>query len=190
MINIYDSQEKWNAFLKETEQKQTIIKQWFGKFTKEATSYFSSKDAVKGWSFTPLGDYYLHWFLTEFGADSLSLVFGWYGKVVLYCNSDIYDILKIAEYLITEKYSPIPACGINYLVNSKIQSGAMGVRTYKFGNPAEPRFDPDQFAWIAGNRTEFLVKQIAEQVNIVRKDGKMVELLNEINKLKGIDKNT
>ena len=183
MKHEFDIPEKWNAFLKQIDQKQILVKEWVLKFKEEASNYFKTVDTVKDWSFKAYEDQYLQWFLTEHGEKSLSLAFGKFGKVVFYCDSYVYDINKIAEYLKTEKFKPLISNGIDHLTNSMSQSGAMGIKHFSFSTSADPEFDPDQFAWIAGNRTDILVKQIAEQVNKFQKDGEMVELLNELIKL-------
>jgi hypothetical protein len=183
MKHSFDTPEKWNAYIEQVDQKQLIIKQWFIKFKEETSIYFNTVDTVKGWSFKAYGECNLHWFLTEHGEESLSLIFGNFGKVILYCDSHVYDINKIAEYLKTEKFKPLTSNGIDHLTNSMTQSGAMGIKNLSFGNSTDPEFDPDHFSWIAGNQTNILIKQIAEQVNLVRKDGEMVKLIIELIKL-------
>jgi hypothetical protein len=184
MKHEFDTPEKWNAFLKQIDQKQRLIEEWLLKFKEESCNYFNIINRVDGWSFKAWGDCYLHWYLTEHGDESLSLIFGNFGKVILYCDSYVFDIDKIAEYLKNERFSPLISNGIGHLTNSMTQSGAMGVKYFSFGDSDDAEFDPSQFDWIAGNQTEFLIKQIAEKVNKFQKDRAMVELINELNNLR------
>ena len=67
MKKSFDSPEKWKVYLEQVDQKQMIIKQWFHKFIEQASYYFETVNAVKGWSFKAYEDYFLQWFLTEHG---------------------------------------------------------------------------------------------------------------------------
>ena len=52
---LFDSPEKWNAFLELVWQKDEIRNQWFIKLREEANKKFSTEEFVEGWVFNACG---------------------------------------------------------------------------------------------------------------------------------------
>lgn len=180
---LFDSPEKWNAFLELVWQKDEIRNQWFIKLKEEANKKFTTDEFVDGWVFNSWGVCDMHWYQKEHGDKSISLFLGWLGELTLHCNSDFYDIAKINDLLRTERFSPLLSC-LNR-IDRFFEGGrfAIEIRNFSFGSPYDTKFDADRLAWFAGNQTDIFLNQIIDKVNKLRKDEKMNILLDELNKL-------
>lgn len=185
---MFDSPEKWNAFLELVWQKDEIRNQWFIKLKEETAKKFATDEFVEGWVFNTWGVWDMHWYQKDHGDKSISLLLGWWGEMTLNCNSDHYDTIKIQELLRTEKFAPLLTCFSR--IDRHFEGGriAIEMRNFSFGSAYDTKFNTDKMGWYAGNRTEDFVKQIADKVNKYRKDEKMNSLLHELNTLTKINK--
>ena len=107
-ISIFDSPEKWNAFVEIANQKENIKSFYFKKLKSELLQYFND-NPVNGWICEPWGDtnFDLRWYLKDFGKDSIALAVGWRFHFVLHVkNTSEFDTKKIDELLKTD-YSKI-----------------------------------------------------------------------------------
>ena len=180
---MFDSPEKWNAFLDLVGQKNAITNQWFVKLKEEANKKFLNEESVEDWIFKPYGDWDLHWYQKEHGDKSVSLYMAYSGEMALSCNADFYDTSKIQDLLRTQKFAPLLSC-FNRI--DKFYDGgrlAIEIRNYSFGSPYDTKFDVDRLGWYAGNQTEEFLNQIVAKVNKYRKNREMNSLLHELNLL-------
>lgn len=180
---MFDTPEKWNAFVELLYQKDEIRNQWFLKLKEEANKKFSTEEFVEGWVFNSWSTCDLHWYQKEHGDKSIGLLFGWWGEMTLYCDANYFDTVKIHDLLRTEKFSPLLSC-FNRI--DRFYDGgrlASEVRNFNFESPYDTKFDFDRLSWFAGNKTEDFINQISEKVNKYRKSQEMNLLLNELNLL-------
>jgi hypothetical protein len=186
MEKIFDTQEKWNAFIELSNERQIIIQKWRLILKEAVIQYFTNIDIVDGWAFYSSKDgEAFKWYLTEIGEESISLVFNRTGELILCCDSNLFYFDEIAMVLKSEKYKPLIE-GINYLSTSQyttfpIESIARYFVLHKHVNEINYQ---QQFAWKAGNETEKIVTEIAKMVNRVRKDSNLTQLLSSLNTLK------
>lgn len=178
---MFDSPEKWNAFLELVWQKDEIRNQWFVKLKEEANKKFSTDECVEGWVFNSWGVWDMHWYLKAHGDKSIGLLLGWWGEMTLCCNGDFYDTTKIHDLLRSERYAPLLNCFSR--IDRFYEGGrlAIEIRNFSFGSPYDTKFDLDRLSWYAGNHTEDFLNQIADKVNRFRKDANITSLLNELN---------
>lgn len=184
---MFDSPEKWNAFLELVWQKDTIRNQWFAKLKEEANKMFSTVERVDGWDFKYWGTWNMEWYQKEHGERSIAL---WFedGQISLWCDESFFDITQIYEQLKSEKFSPL----INSFsrIDNSFEGGYLvkEIRNYSFNSPYDTKFDLDRLSWFAGNETGNFLNQIAEKVNRFRKNTEINLLLNELNSLTKINK--
>ena len=100
-LGIFDSSEKWNAFVELANQKDTMKWHYFRKLKQPILNYFNAHP-VEGWVCEPWGnkDYDLRWYLKDFGRDSISLAICWTFKFVLHIeDTETFDTKKIDDLL-------------------------------------------------------------------------------------------
>jgi hypothetical protein len=184
-LGLFDSQEKWNAFVELANQKEFIKRHYFQKLKQPLLRYFN-ENPVDGWICESWGDplYDLRWYLKDFGKRSLSLAIGW--KYEFHLNiEDItsFDTNEINRLLKTE-YSPLLAAFDRIDRQFEPNTKAMEYRNYSFGSPYDFNFDNsqiDQLAWFAGNATESFAQQIIKKVERFRQDKNLTRMLYNLN---------
>jgi len=177
--------QKWNSFLELVSQKDTIRNNWFKKLKQALDKQFFEIEKVEGWSYTPNSwGSYNHWYITEFGSDSLSVLNGRDNFLFgLHANGELFDLGKIEELLKTSKYSPILSCldRIDVLFGGNWIAREQG--NFYFESTHDGNFtEYDKLAWYAGNMTDSFVKQISDKVKKFRFT-EITNLISEINKL-------
>ena len=185
---MFDTPEKWNAFLELVWQKDEIRNQWFLKLKEEANKKFSTDEFVEGWVFNSWGVWDLHWYQKEHGDKSIGLLIGWWGDMTLYCNGEFYDTAKIHDLLRSERFAPLLSCFNR--IDRFYEGGRLAIETrnFSFDSPHDTKFDVDRLGWYAGNKTEDFLNQLAEKVNRYRKNEEMNSLLSELNSLTKINR--
>lgn len=173
--------EKWKSFLELMSQRDVIRNTWHSDFRQALDNCFT-KNTVKDWSFSWLNRYTAHWYLTEFGNQSLSILFA-NGQLSLHVNEQIYKIEKIRELLCNAEYSPILAC-FNNRIDARYVENIVAIEkgNFYFDSPYDGRIDEERLEWYEGNKTEEYVKQVQEKVNRFRSE-EITKLLKEINEL-------
>ncbi len=184
-IGIFDTSEKWNAFVELANQKETMKWHYFQKLKHPLLNYFNS-NPIKGWVCEPWGNqlYDIRWYLKDFGKSSLALAIGWTFEFHLHLeDTTTFDTNKINDLLKTDHsilLSSFDRVDRQFEHNTK----AMESRNYSFGSPYDFNFDNsqiDKLAWFAGNETENFAKQIIKKVERFRKDENLTKLLYDLN---------
>lgn len=177
---MFDSPEKWNAFLELVGQKDAIRNQWQTKLKEEANKKFSTDESIDGWSFKSWGNWTMKWYQTKHGEDSIAI---WFedGQISLWCDSKIFRIEDIHKKLKTEEFKPLFDSFSR--IDNSFEEGYLvkEIRNFSFNSPFDTKFDVDRLSWFAGNETENFLNQIVEKVNKFRKDEKINSLLDELN---------
>lgn len=183
---LFDSPEKWNAFLELVWQKDAIRAQWYQALKEEIDKAFKTNYFADAWDFKIRGSFSYQWFLKAHTENSISL---WFedGIFSLFA-SDSHDIEEIYKLIKTETFAPLTNCFER--IDNSFQGGYIikEERNFSFGNPYDSRFDVDRLSWFAGNKTTDLAIQIAEKVNKFRLDKQMTQLLSELNQLTKINR--
>jgi hypothetical protein len=191
-MGIFDSPEKWNAFIEIANQKEEIKKLYFQKLHQFLWKYFH-ENQIKGWGFDTWGDPKedLCWYLEEFGKESLALRIGWKYQFHLNLIDTANFDSKMMNELLKSEYSSLFASfdrlDKQYGINSKAEEW----RNYSFNSPYDSFFDwaqVDYLAWYAGNRTEEFANQIIKKVEKFTKDEKLTKMLYELNYITQIKK--
>ena len=184
-IGIFDTSEKWNAFVELANQKENIKSHYLQKVKQPLLNYFNA-NPVKGWVCEPWGDpnYDLRWYLEDFGKNSISLAVGWRFHFVLHVeDTNAFDTKKIDD-LLRSDYSIILSSFDRVDRQFEHQLKVVEVRNYSFNSPYDTNFDDsqlDKLAWFAGNDTENFAAQIIKKVERFRQDENLTKMLYELN---------
>jgi hypothetical protein len=184
-IEIFDTPEKWNAFVELSNQKEAIKWIYFQKLKHPLLNYFNA-NPVDGWICEPWGNplYDLRWYLKDFGKNSLALAIGWTFEFHLHIEDTInFDSLKIND-LLKSDYSILLSAFDRIDRQFENNVKAMESRHYHFDSPFDFNFDNshiDNLAWFAGNKTQMFADQIIKKVDRFRKDKNLTKLLYDIN---------
>lgn len=186
MLSLFDTAEKWSAFIEMANHKDAFKHYFFSKPKELLLKYFR-ENPVNGWvcESDPNDKTAIICYLQEFGKGSLLLKLGWdYEFHLLVANQGEFNTDKIDDLLRSE-YSMLLS-GFDRVDRSyEKQTKAMEYRNYSLGSIYDTRFidveEVEQFAWYAGHKTEELVEQIIEKVERFRKDSEMTRMLRELN---------
>lgn len=184
-LNLFDSSDKWNAFVEMANQKETMKWHYFHKLKQPLLKYFN-ENPVSGWLCESWGDpnFDLRWYLKDFGKGSLALAIGWRFEFHLHLEDTIaFDTNRVTELLKAEYsilLSAFERVDRMYERNTK----AMECRNYGFGSPYDFNFDNsqlDKLAWFAGNETEKFAEQIIKKVEKFRRNEQLTKMIYELN---------
>ena len=100
---MFDSPEKWNAFLELVGQKDSIRNSWFLNLKEDITTTFISPDSkTEDWDIKIRGYFSYQWFLKAYGENSISI---WIedGILSLFASDahDIDEVYKLIKNKIT-----------------------------------------------------------------------------------------
>lgn len=182
---LFDTPEKWNAFLDLVSEEKSIIYYWHSTLIRALIKRFKQEDPpIEKWDFGEnRNTMSMTWHLKEFGKDSLAIwLLKYYTEFSLYVNSEYFDSDEVTRLLKTEEFSPLLSPFTQYY---KIYQGDYKIceeMDYVFDNQFK-NLNSDQLAWFAGNKTEDFVNQIAEKVDRFRKNEQLTKLLQKLNEL-------
>lgn len=184
-LGIFDTSEKWNAFVELANQKEKIKWHYFQKLKQPLLNYFNANQ-VEGWVCEPWGDtnFDLRWYLKDFGKGSIALAIGWRFQFVLHVEeTNAFDSKKIDDLLRSE-YSILLSSFDRVDRQFEHQSKIVEERNYTFNSPYDTNFDEsqlDNLAWFAGNETENFAEQIIKKVERFRQDNVLTKMLYNLN---------
>jgi len=184
-LTLFDTPEKWNAFVEMANHKEAMKLQYLQKAKNPLLKYFN-ENFVDGWVCEPWGNtaYDIRWYLKDFGKNSIALALGWTFHFILHVEDiNSFDTNKINELLKSE-YSLILSSFDRIDRQFENQLKVVEVRNYYFNSPFDSNFDDahvDQFAWFVGNETDKFVQQIINKVDRFRKSPKLTQMIYELN---------
>lgn len=184
-IELFDSPEKWNAFVELANQKETIKWLYFQKAKQPILKYFND-NPVDGWVCEPWGNpnFDIRWYLKDFGKSSLALAVGWTFHFVLHLEDlTNFDGNKINDLLRTD-YSKFLSAFDRVDRQFEPQLKIVEVRNYSFDSPHDANFDDnnlDKLAWFVGNKTQIFTEQLIRKVEKFRQSAELTKMLYELN---------
>lgn len=179
---LFDTPEKWEAFLELKNQSDKIYYSMFGKLKPLMHKKFIEEDVVAGWEAKQFHTCDMRWYLKEFGEQSISLYWGWHKQIRLWVFPDKNDVTKIHELMKTSEYAKLFS-GFERVDGSiSHEYIAYEEGNFHFDSDFDGYYTDWQLAWYAGNRSSEFVEQIAAKVNRFRKDEALTELLYKLNK--------
>ena len=186
---MFDSAEKWDAFIDLSNMRGDVVNEWFRKIKTPLTAYFQ-KNLPDRWGFESWWDSScdMRWYLKEFGKNSLALTTVWKYQFCLHLeDASTFDSDLITNRLKDPEYAEIllafdridePPTDPKFKVRE--------IRNYHFDAscPYNGHFndeDVSQLAWYAANRTSEFVSQIISKVERLTNDRKITDLLYKLN---------
>ena len=186
-MKLFDTLDKWNAYLELVKAKEEIKKGYFSRLRKEIVRKEYS-DSSRGNTFWSLIDDEFErciCFLTEFGKDSIGLV--WDSKsFTLWGHPNTCDVNKANDLLATSEFEPIKSCFDTKHLSPQTYKEHFFKQKHKFefsDGQAYSAYDSeshDILSWFAGNKTEEMARLIIDQVNKFRTP-EITKLLIELN---------
>ncbi len=176
VAKLFDTQEKWEAFIELCNQRDKIKYHWFNLLKVRIESHFKEKK-IDGWSckFIKPGIDDVRWFLNEFGDNSICLALE-ANKISVWCNDAYFESAKARELLGNEHkelynrlidiVSPSDERG-SYLISENLKFFSLGTS--------------DSLAWYAQSQTDDFLTKI---VDIVEKftTPEITILLSDLNR--------
>jgi hypothetical protein len=184
-INMFDSYDKWDAFVELSSSIGEIRQRYFERLKSGLFKHFVN-DQREPWSFIPFNTDQYRWFLKDYGQESICLLWR-VQDLVLWCNPQLF-YAHIARDLITSPdFSPILNCfdytdslshpNPHHLCEERHRY--IFADSTSYSAPDEENFE--KLSWFAGNRTDEMIKQISDKINKFRTP-EITELLQELNK--------
>lgn len=183
-IGLFDTYEKWSAFLELHKTKQQIKNQNFN----QLKAALHNKPSTWQWSFSPIGngDRY-RWYLTDFTKESICLVWDC-TSLTLWCHPSFYNAHKVKELLATPQYEIIKDCFdyIDALSQPATEHFIVERHRYDFQNGLQFYAEDDQnsnndrLSWFAGNMTTEIADMITSKVQKFQTP-EITELLMSLN---------
>jgi hypothetical protein len=185
-LDLFNTSEKWNAFVELANQKESIKRTYFKRVTQPLLNYFNS-NPVDGWICEPWFDKELdlRWYLADFGKDSLSLATCWHFHFALHLvDKSRFDTDKI-DTMLKSEYSIFMSAFDRIDEQFGTDLKVLEIRNYNFGDPHDSYFENsqlDRLAWYAGNETDKFVEQIIAKVERFRRNPQLTTMLYEIHR--------
>ena len=170
-IQIFDTYDKWDAFIVLSNNIPEIRRRYFERLKSDLTKHFS-KDIAESWSFVAIHNEQYRWYLSEFGYESLGLL--WRANdFLLWCNPDKIDANKVRDLLNTPDFNIIFNCFDNIdSLSNPLHHFVQEKHRYTFRDStsysAPDEDDYNKLAWFAGNKTDELIELIAIKINKFR----------------------
>ncbi len=169
-LGLFDSAEKWQAFVELAQQRDTMKSLMYKTAAKKASAFFASSELLKNseWDFSQKNpaDLETEFFLKIYGPSSIRLTFGWEGKFYLR-TSNKHDFNQAAKILLEPDFQLLKFCfeRVDSLQDSAYPELLMLENfNFLFDSPSDGHFGPFRLAWYAHHETERFLTQIATKV--------------------------
>ena len=183
-INLFDTPEKWTAFIELSNHKDRLKRIMTRTAVVRANQYFIQEHPVPGWSFQQFGtdEFAMIWYLTTYGEYSICLVLSWDGVFVLEVRGGSNSVAEATRLLKDSKFGDLMNCFER--VDSWWDDRFMAREkfNFSFGSPSDGHFGPFRLAWYAHFETERFIEQLGAKVARFQQP-EMTALLTELNAL-------
>ena len=185
-VKLFDTADKWNAFLALSAQKDNLRNEMQrGAYERIKNHYYIKSNSAPEWSYKPLNpvEISMSWYLTEFGENSICLVLGWGGQLVLEARGgDRFNLVGEAGRLLKhEKFGLLFTC-LRVDAETDGQYLAGEEYNFSFGSANDGRFNGLSLAWYAHYHPEEFLTQVVEKISRFQTP-EMTALLIELNQL-------
>ncbi len=185
-VKLFDTAEKWDAFLALSNQKENLRNEMQrSAYERIKNHYYVKSNNAPKWSYKPLNPLgiSMSWYLTEFGENSICLVMGWNGQLVLEARGgDRYNqVVEAGRLLKNGKFGLLFTC-LRVDAETDGQYLAGEEYNFSFGSTNDGRFNDFSLAWYAHYQPEEFLKQVVEKIARFQTP-EMTALLTELNQL-------
>ena len=183
-VALFDTSDKWNAFLDLCDQRDRIRNAMWKKLVRQGSQAFQKQP--EGWKFESLNpeEPSFIWYLSEYGSKSICIVFGWQGQFYMELRNgpSSEKIDEINQLLVSMQFQAIQK-GF-----SRIDEYWKGIwpfnerYNFSFETPWDEDFHPNQLAWYAHFQTTDFIEQIEAKIAKFQTT-EMTQVLSELNRL-------
>ena len=178
---MFETPEKWNAFLELVKQNGDIQNRWWRKLIETVRERERVLPNEKpDWDIKISGNWDIRWFIKEDGENSLAIHF--WGEGLRICTYGGLDVDKLNKLIGDHPFSQIKTC-FDRIDDNWSDTPAREIRNFSFGSPFFDGKFPDNatLSWYAGNRTDEFANQIIAKVRKFQTP-EITALFKEINK--------
>jgi hypothetical protein len=175
---LFDTAEKWNAFVELANKKDEIQNRWW-KSLQNAVYQHELRELNPNWGITIWNNWEIKWFIKGESPNSLIIHFcGEYFRV--FSNAGALDINKVNELIKDPRFDCIRNA-FDRIDGTNHETLAWEYRNFSFSTIFDCKFpDHRTLSWYAGNRTEEFADQIIRKVRKLQTP-EITELFREIN---------
>ncbi len=180
-IKIFDSPEKWKAFVELSNQKDNINIQWCANLRKELSKYYLHESNLDPkWDFKFNNDFEFNWFLKDYPDShfaSLWFEIKFNGRFSLFSSNNPKYVISLIKQ---QKFLPLLNC-FEATIDSSVEDGYIIYEedNFRFENQNDSDLDFDRLSWFAGNETDSFKNQIIDKVNKFINVTNLLEDINE-----------
>jgi hypothetical protein len=184
-INMFDSYDKWNAFIELSNSRSDIRKRYFEKLKLGLLKHFTDNYREQ-WQFAAILPEQYRWFIKDYGQESICLLWRT-NDLVLWCNPQFFNATEARDLLNTPDFNSIFGCfdNIDTLSTPYLHHFCEERHRYNFDDltsySATNEENHDKLSWFAGNKTNEMIKQIADKINKFRTP-EITEMFIDLNK--------
>jgi hypothetical protein len=177
--SLFDSPEKWSAFVELMNKSEEIQNRWWEKLQQEVL-HKEKKDLNSNWDIDVWDHWNIEWYIKG-EADNTFIIHFWGDGLGVY-NYSVLDNSKVKNLIQESRFDIIKDCfdGIDGR-DKNSQTIAQENGNFTFGSIHDERFkDKRSLVWYAGNRTEEFANQLINKVRKLQTE-EITNLFKEIN---------
>ncbi|WP_269522405.1 hypothetical protein [Coraliomargarita parva] len=182
---LFPTLEHWLSFNELFDQRVTIFESFFAPATQLIRQHFAEKlDA--SWTQIEWGSPHrdTQWYLSEFGPNSLCLVFGWCYELQLRLIDDVsFDSHAITAALETNEYAALKNAFERIDRHMQIDSKLMERGNYTFGIPNDRNLSWNELAWCARFKAQEFAEQAIRKIERFTKNTEVTEQIRKLNEI-------
>jgi hypothetical protein len=182
---LFDTPEKWNAFLELSYNRDLLRDRWYGCLLQKIIELSNITPNYELWGVIKIDNWGVSWYLNEFNWNSV-VIHSWAGyNVRIWLRVSEDKRKNIYELLNTDKFIPLFSC-FDKIRTRNIFPNEFPIEGH-ISFDFQSNFEGDwtrnalKFSWYAGNETEKVANQILNKINRFRTP-EITELLIELNK--------
>lgn len=182
---LFPSLEHWQSFLDLTKQKDNLHEGMIISATQKIRQHFQTTIA-SGWTMRPRDAEKrdTEWYLTDFGPDSITVVFNWYYLLSLHCPTKYKRILpSILQHLELLQSKPLEMAFDRIDGRGHHHELLKELRNFSFGHHKDGNFDQFELAYLAHNNEQSFVDQAIAKIERFTNSSEVTQSLAKLNKM-------
>lgn len=179
---LFDTIEKWDAFLELAAMQKSILLHWLEEATHDLRNSYRVDPDGK-WEMAPWDNGVdTKWYLKEMGPKSLLIGFGWrYGFYLYLEGEQKFNSDLISERLLDDEFSKLRALFQKGEILTDRLAKCHEIRNFQFGSPHDGNLSETDMAWYAGNQRKEFLEQALKKAEQFTHDKEMTELIRKLN---------
>lgn len=172
LISIFDSSEKWDAFIELDKSKDKIVKYWQKIFLEKIRKKVEENKS-SDWKFRYWREFSYGWYLEKSGPESLYLLLE-DNCFSIWINSNYFNSQLIAEQYKTSRL-------FSFFHSSEISNGGNYLAKKEHYFKDDNIFDINHISWFMGNDNQEFIDKLYEDLSSFMDNEEIISLFKEIN---------